>query len=91
MSTNRCSPKQQPSWTFTLSQHEALSERFPQNTQQRNTGLWNVQRSYLFCSILKCNRHIKLYRDSGLYPNLKPLEIIVLVPKKKNYIYMLFK
>ncbi len=26
---------------------------------------------------LKFNRHIKLHRDSGLYPNLRPLEIII--------------
>ncbi len=35
-------------------------------------------------SFLKFNRHIKLHRDSGLYPNLRPLEIII-----KTFLYNL--
>ncbi len=39
---------------------------------------WTLKRAALIFiySFLKFNRHIKLHRDSGLYPNLRPLEII---------------
>ncbi len=47
------------------------------------TGLWKVQRSFIY-SLLEFNRHIKLHRDSGLYPNLIPLEIII-----KTFLYNL--
>ncbi len=40
---------------------------------------WTLKRAALLFiySFLKFNRHIKLHRDSGLYPNLRPLEIII--------------
>ncbi len=40
---------------------------------------WTLKRAALIFiySFLKFNRHIKLHRDSGLYPNLRPLEIII--------------
>ncbi len=40
---------------------------------------WTLKRAALIFiySFLKFNCHIKLHRDSGLYPNLRPLEIII--------------
>ncbi len=50
-----------------------------ENSRTQSSLALDFERAALIFSysLLKFNRHIKLYHDSGLYPNLRPLEIII--------------